>query len=139
MSGDWEMLSFRVPPELKELVDADPRNNQEIGQAALWREFGGERLGAIERQIEEKRKRVQLVEREKENRESELQELKKEIEALEDKADAVEETEQTTFEDAREALEGVPRNPDNPGIQNWADKLGMTANILIDKLEEHDD
>lgn len=134
MSSDWKMLSFRVPPELKELVDADPRTNQEIGQAALWREFGGKRRGAIDRQIKEKRKRVQLVQREKENRESELEKLQNEIDTLRDKAEAVEQQADAKLSEAIEALETTPRNPQNPAIENWAGKLGMTPTELLEEL-----
>jgi len=141
MTGDdsLERLVAEIPDELKKLVDADPRNNREVAIASLWREFGGQRLGVLERQIEEKKNRVSIVEHEIESRKQELAKLKTELEALRQKAKAVEDNQEDTIADAREALEGVPRNPDNPGIKNWADKLGLTEQALIDKLEQHDD
>jgi len=35
---------------------------------------------------------------------------------------------------ARDALEGVPREPDNPAVENWAGKLGMAPAELVEEL-----
>jgi len=79
------MLSGRVPKELKELVDADRRDNQEVLRAALWREFGGERRADIERRIEEKERRVSMIRSEKNERQRELEREQSELEALQTK------------------------------------------------------
>jgi uncharacterized protein involved in exopolysaccharide biosynthesis len=36
---------------------------------------------------------------------------------------------------AREQLSDTPRDPKNPGIQRWAEKLGMTPTALCEKLD----
>lgn len=135
MSEGSDMLSARVPSELKDLVDADSRSNQEVVRAALWREFGGKRVGDLERRMKEKERRISVVREERERRESELSELQKELNALQEKYDKKKSEKQSKLEDAREALAEVPKNVDNPAIQNWAEKLDLEPDELIDKLE----
>jgi len=131
-----EMLSARVPSELKDLVDADSRSNQEVVRSALWSEFGGKRKGDLESRLNEKEKRMTLVQEEKKSRESELSELEKEANAIRKKLRKVENEEQSKLEDAKETLDGVPKHPENEAIQTWADKIGITPEELIEKLGE---
>lgn len=139
MSENTEMLSSRVPQELKDLVDADSRSNQEVVRAALWREFGGQRAGELKVRIEEKEKRIDQVEEERSQRTSELEELRKELSALRSKYDEKKEEEQETLQEAKDALTDVPRDPDNPAIENWADKIGIEPSELIAELEDMDE
>jgi len=129
------MLSARVPKELKELVDSDQRTNQEVVKAALWREFGGKRVDALDRRIEEKKRRISMVESEKNERERELNEHKRELEALQEKRDTAAGQHEQELDTARENLNGVPRDPSNPAIKTQAQKLGLTPQELIKKLE----
>lgn len=71
-----------IPSELKELVDADRRSNKTVVIAALWREFGGERKGHMERRIEEKQQRITMLERERNERNREIAEEQEELEQL---------------------------------------------------------
>lgn len=134
MSEENEMLSARVPKELKDLVDADSRSNQEVVRAALWREFGGERLGDIERRIAEKEKRMSMISDEVKERESQIAEIRKELRALQSKKKEKKDQKQSKIEQAKEALEDTPKSVDNPAIQHWADKLDLTPAELIEKL-----
>jgi len=79
---DRVMLSVRVPPQLKAYVDVDERSNQEIVEAALWREFGGEKQARIDRRVDEINRRISNVESEKNDRERELAELQEERERM---------------------------------------------------------
>lgn len=122
------MLSVRVPVELKALVDADGRTNQDIVQSALWREFGGEnRQSALERRIEEKENRIGMIERERNERERELERLRDDLEALRAKIESAE-----TFRDGivKEAVETMNIHPseghDHLAAENWADKADLT-------------
>jgi len=137
MSEEMVMLSGRVPGELKELVDADRRNNQEILRAALWREFGGERQADIERRVEEKERRVSMIQSEKNERERELEREQKELAALREKLNSEEKEQQVRRQEAFDVLENVPWNPDNPAIQTNADDLDMTPEELIAELEDY--
>lgn len=134
VSEEKVMLSGRVPKELKELVDADRRDNQEIMRAALWREFGGQRLADIERRIEEKERRREIVKKERENRDNELEELNSELAALKSKKSSEQSEKEALLSDAQDALEGIPLNVDNPAVENWAGKLDMEPAELIDEL-----
>jgi len=129
-----ERLVAEIPQELKDLVDADSRNNKEIVISALWGEFGGERVGALERRIEEKKNRISIIESERNERGRELDELKEQLEKLKRSKDQLEETTPDIEEVAGE-LEGVPLEVGNPAIKNWAGKLNMTQKDLIAELE----
>lgn len=136
---DEVMLSGRVPEELKRLVDADPRPNQEVMRAALWREFGGERVGALERQMREKENRMDMLTNEIQERGSELQKLRQDLEALESKREQVEEKqdrEEAELERARQDLADVERDPSNPAIKSRAAELDMTPTELLDELPD---
>jgi septal ring factor EnvC (AmiA/AmiB activator) len=140
MTGeDRQMLSARVPTELKELVDADGRDNQEVVEAALWREFGGQRKGALERRIEEQQRKISLIESERNERERELEEERQELEALQTKHDALEEKEQEQEEklqDALDTIEDAPRNPENPAVKHQAQKVELKPEQLLAELRE---
>ena len=142
MTEETTMISGRVPTELKALVDADPRTNQEVMRAALWREFGGQRKGEIERRIEEKRRRMSMVESERNERQREYEQHQEEIAALEAKLQNVEEKkemEQTELEQVIERLTNAPKDVTNPAIKRNAEELGITAQELLDKLPDDDD
>lgn len=136
MSNDVEMLSARIPSELKRLVDVDGRTNQQVVEAALWREFGGERKAAIERRIEEKENRINIIEREKNERKRELEQENAELEALKVKRDKIEGKEDKQHEAAIRKCERVPANPTNPLIQKEADNVGMTPEEFAREVAE---
>lgn len=139
MTEDCVMLSGRVPEELKRLVDADERDNQDVLRAALWREFGGERLAPIERRIEEKKDRIGMIERERNERNRELGEKKEELKSLRRKKEEMEnakEQQQEQLQDVVERLADAPRDPENPAIKHNANKLNMTPEELIDELPD---
>lgn len=136
MSEERVMLSGRVPEELKQLIDADPRDNQDIMEAALWREFGGERLGSVERRLEEKRRRLSMVETEENERARERRELEKEIEALEQKKDAVEDERTENREDKLRKIQIVPNDEDHPLVQEVAQELDMTPQQALKEADE---
>jgi len=140
MTKDKTMLSARVPTELKDMVDADPRTNQEVVEAALWGEFGGPRLSALERQKEELLRRRQQLEHERNERDREIDrvdnELSKVTAKIEKQRDKQERKEQR-LDDVADILEGVPLDPDNPAVQTQAKKLDLTPDELITKLQDH--
>lgn len=92
MSGDSEMLGARIDPDLKRLVDADPRNNQDVVSAALWDEFGGKRRSAIEVRIEHKDRRISQIESEIEDLQEEKAAVERERESLTRQLEEMEES-----------------------------------------------
>jgi len=142
MTTDEEMLSARVPEDLKRLVDADERSNQEIVRAALWREFGGERKASVERRIEEKENRINMIRREKNEREREIEEEEQELEALKAKVENIEEKKDEYQEQLEEVAELLPaprnRDADHPAVKAQSKKLGVEPEELINDLAERD-
>lgn len=126
-----EMLSVRVPAELKALVDADKRTNQEVAETALWREFGGERKMPLQRRIEEKENRLTLAKNERNEREREIEEIQNDIEALKAKLETVEEAKHENHEEQLRKLRQVPDDPEHPLVKEVADELGMTPEDAI--------
>lgn len=137
MSEEKVMLSARIPEELKELVGADRRTNEEVVRAALWREFGGERKASIDRRIEEKERRISMVESERNERERELEEVRKELEALKTKREKMESNERDAHRQALEKLSNVPADPSNGFIIDTAEELDMTPEELAREVAEY--
>lgn len=138
MSEVLERLVAEIPSDLKGLVDADPRDNKEVVIAALWREFGGKRKGVLERRIEEKKRRLSIIESERNERQRELTETKQELENLQERYEAAkseEAREEEQLTQACEALEGVNLTPEHQQVQFLAKELGITKETLIQEVE----
>ena len=145
--GEDVMLGVRVPPELKRLVDADQRTNQEVVQAALWREFGGERKGALEWRAEEKKQRMEMVQEEIDRRFDELEEIREEYEKLTEAAEEKAEEEQerldemaakVTFEESPLLDSDEPRPVQTPPkiLDEWAEEANVTRDELVRRARE---
>lgn len=82
--------------------------------------------------LRRKQKAAELDEaRKKVNRlENDLAEIDALIEDMEAKDDI-------DIDEAADALENVPLERDNPAVENWAQKLGLTPTQLIDRLKDH--
>lgn len=142
MTDEKTMLGARVPEDLKRFVDTDPRNNQEVVEAALWNEFGGRRRGALERRLEHKEQRIAQTQREIEELEQELQILQQERDALQEKLDVVDEATDAYLNDLDAVLDGLEdgglaRVFDEHGrVQELADDHDRTPTALMDDLKE---
>jgi chromosome segregation ATPase len=127
-------LVAEIPKDLKRLVDAHPDDNKKLVKDALWDRFGGRHEAAIERRIEEIEDRLGNVKRERNERNREIEDLKEKRGFFRKQLEKREEMTDKTLDEAREALEETDRDPNNPAIQNWAEKLNMTATELIEQL-----
>lgn len=90
MSGE-KRLHVHIDNELKRLVDADSRTNKEVVNAELWRAFGGQKQGALEKRIALKDQKLEVLEREKRQILNEIQEVKQEKQALQEQVEELEE------------------------------------------------
>lgn len=106
-TNEEERLVAEIPAELKGFVDADNRSNKEVVIAALWREFGGERMSALDRRIEEKERRVSMIKSEKNERERELERHREDLEQLRAKRSEVTSKKE---QQAQELVEGAARD-----------------------------
>ena len=136
--SDNERIVAEVNENLKRRAKADPRAIRDIVEAALEREFSTGEAAAVERRIDEKEQRIQTLNREINERKRELAEEQEELNRLESMLDDFEGRRYDRLEEAAENLQGVNLEPSNPGIKNWAGKLGMTPHELVNELEELD-
>lgn len=135
MSNDERtLLGARIPAELKQLVDADPRSNQRVVEEALWDEFGGERVSAVERELEEKRERLSLVQEEIGTREDERQTLEEEIRALEARRETIKEDDGLTPEHRRK-LSMIPAEVSHPVVQSIAEETGLSPEEIVEEAD----
>lgn len=132
--SDRERIVAEIEDELKDRARADPRPIREVVESALKREFNTAATAAIERRIDEKRQRIQTLEREINERERELAAEQDALERLQQQLETFEDTHESKLDEARETLSDTPRDPENPAIQTWAKELGMPPEQLIEEL-----
>jgi len=134
MSDELERLVAEIDRNLKQRAKADPRPIKEIVEGALEREFSTAATAAVERRIDEKKQRIQTLDREINERQRERAEEKDELELLQRQVENYENKTDSKLKKAREELSDTPKDADNPAIENWAKKLGMTPEELINQL-----
>ena len=139
-----EMLSGRVPSELKRLVDADPRNNQDVLRTALKREFGSDETSRLEMRLEHRREQRRMLERERKEIEGDIASLDEEIAALEEQLDALE-AETSRYESALDDILDMMTESEmhvDPGhgkVTTLATESGNTAEAVIEDLKDRAD
>jgi chromosome segregation ATPase len=127
-----ERISASVDPEVeaylsRESVNASGMINKLVKQQMS---SGGESKQLLQLRLEQ-------IDSEIDRHKSQVETLKKERKGVESRIRELEENENTRLHNALEKLEKVPWEPDNPGIQDWADELDMTEQELIAELEEY--
>ena len=128
-----ERLVAEIDEDLKRRAKVDPRPIKEIVEKSLQTEFATAATAAIERRIDEKRQRIETLRSEINRRERELADVQDELERLQAQLER-HDAQQDQWDEAREKLRETPRDTDNPAIQQWADKLGVSPQELIDEL-----
>jgi septal ring factor EnvC (AmiA/AmiB activator) len=133
--SDEERLVAEINGDLKARAKADPRPIKEIVEASLQREFATAATAAVERRIDEKRQRIQTLEREINDRERELAEERDALERLQRQLEAFDDEQDAQLQEAKEKLAQAPRDPENEAIKKKAKKLGMTPHELLEELD----
>jgi len=77
---------------------------------------------------------IQQLELDLKREQSQIQATKERLETLRSLQQQSESQTESELEDARDALEGVPREADNPAVVNWAGNLDMTPSELLEEL-----
>ena len=103
--SDEVMLGARIDPDLKRLIDADPRSNQDVVAAALWDEFGGHRKSGLEIRIEHKEDRIQQIQSEIHDLEEELAEVREEKASLERRLEEMDDADEAYEDDIDRILD----------------------------------
>lgn len=75
--------------------------------------------------------------RERATLETQLEGVEEQLSVIESRIERTEQKRDATLEDALEKLQSVPAEPSNPAIQTQAEKLDMTPEELIEKVEEY--
>lgn len=133
--SDEERLVAEINSDLKARAKADPRPIKEIVEASLQREFATAATAAVERRIDEKRQRIQTLEREINDRERELAEERDALERLQRQLEAFDDEQDAQLQTVKEKLAQAPRDPENEAVKAQAKKLGMTPHELIEELD----
>jgi DNA repair exonuclease SbcCD ATPase subunit len=126
--------TITVDAELARLVDnRDEFNLSGFVNRCLEQHFGGQiaatpEKAALKAELEE-------LEEELADLDQKRQRLRDERQDIEQRLDEQAEQEPELLDQARTKLQGTPRDPDNPAVQNWAGKLGIPADQLINELE----
>jgi septal ring factor EnvC (AmiA/AmiB activator) len=127
--------TITVDAELARIVDErDEFNLSGFVNACLEQHFAGDdattpQQTALKTQIEQIEEQVSEAEQKRER-------LRKKRERLESKLEDMEDDEPELMAQAREKLEHTPKDPDNAAVQNWASKLGMSSEQLVEELEQ---
>jgi cell division FtsZ-interacting protein ZapD len=125
-----ERSTFSLDPEVNEFLQQDHVNASGLVNKLVKQHMNG---GADEDILREFR--IQQLESELNQIESQQEQKRKELEKLRQIDQNKSEEQQQQLEEARDELAETPKDPENPAIQNWAEKLGLTAAELIDELE----
>lgn len=127
--SDKERKSFSLDPKNKQWLDEKDNASAVVDRMIEHaRKTGDVATAGIDVQIQQKQRELENAKSRVENLRQDLEELSRLREQL-----MVEET--AGIEKARDALEGADRDPANPAIKNWADKLGITPQDLIERLD----
>lgn len=120
-----------VDPEVKAYLDAEGRNASETVNRLVKMDMG-------EDVVNEEIIRMRM-EMEKDRYESAAQKARGHLERynqLKARLEQQHSQKQELFGEALEALQGVPLQPDNPAVENWASKLNMDPDELISEVED---
>lgn len=124
-----ENISASVDPEVAAHLSRDEVNASGLINSLVKKQMAG---GTSERAMVELR--LEQVESEIEQTESRLETLTAERDQLQARLDDIDDKATSELAEARENLDGVPRDPENPAIVNWATKLDMTPEQLLEEL-----
>jgi chromosome segregation ATPase len=127
--------TITIDSELAEIVDRrDEFNLSGFVNVCLEQHFSAD--GATSPQATALKAKLEQVEEELEDAERKRERLRSRRQEIEAELEDVEDDEPELLEQAREKLSNTPKDPDNPAIQNWASKLGMPSEELVEELEQ---
>lgn len=124
-----ETKSVSLSPENKAYLDEQNNASAVVDDLITQLREGGDKATAVlDMQIEQKEEALT----EAENRVSRLERGLQQLHELRAEMSAKESVE---LKEAREALKKTPKDPENAAVQNWAKKLGMSPERLVERLE----
>lgn len=115
---------------LVEWLDAEYHNRSaaicELVEAA--RDGGGAAEDAV------RQYHIQQLEADLTRQELQVEATRERLETLQSIEQQANSPDEADLAEARDVLENVPRDPENPAIKNWADDLDMTPEELLEAL-----
>lgn len=129
-----ERRTVSIPEEVDDHLSREGVNASELVAKLVKQHMNG---GAtqdqiLEFRIEQVQSKVEDIRGRLERKERELEELKA---RRREHREQQHQEYQSKLEKARKKLEDVPHHPENAAVQHWAEKLDLTPEDLIDKLE----
>jgi len=124
-----DRITVSLEPEVASYLQQDAVNASGLVNNLVKKQMGGESSEAAMVKL-----RLEQVSSKIEQTESALQNKRGEKERLEERLSEIQSTNEERLEEARQQLKGVPKDPDNPAIQNWAEKLDLKPSELLEKL-----
>lgn len=123
-------VSVTMEEGLVEWLDSEYHNRSaaicELVKAA--RDGGGAAEDAV------RQYHIQQLEADLTRQELQVEATQERLETLKSIEEESNTPDEAKLEEARDTLKNVPKEPDNPAIQHWADKLDTTPPELIDEL-----
>lgn len=114
----------------------DYLSREEVNASALVNELVRRHMDGGMEDAAVLRLRKQQVESEVDHLKARTENKVEELEKLESKLESCTNQQQQKLEKAAAILEEVPADPTNPAVQNQADNLDMTAEELLEALDE---
>jgi len=145
VSDNEERLVAEIPSNLKERVNADPRDIKEVVIDALKTEFCTADDAAVRRRIDEKETRIANVRSERNQRNRELEELESELESLKTQlqtSEEIEQAKQDAIDERLEALQDVRGTVDesNPTVEALArEHFSNDRTAALEAMQERND
>jgi len=122
-----------IDSELAEIVDQrDEFNLSGFVNRCLETHFAADSASEPEQAV--MRAELEEIERELSDIQTEKEKLRQRKREIEEQLEEQQEKEPELLKQARSKLKGTPKKPENPAIQNWAGKLGMKPEQLINEL-----
>jgi len=128
--SEKKRTSITVDPDVYEFL-----KQPDVNQSGLINELVKQYRDNQDRQVAALELRVEHLEEEAKRDRENAQRKQQQAEEIRELLQDARQTEQTKLQEARNALENTPLKPDNPGVENWADKLDMSPTELIERLE----
>lgn len=124
-----------ISPELARIVDRrDEFNLSGFVESCLEQHFAGDNAGnpelaALRAEMEELEEELDDLEQTREQLHARRREIEERLEDAQDR-------EPELLDRASEALQATPKEPDNPAVQNWAAKVGISPRELCERLTD---
>lgn len=123
-----ETRSVSLDPDIDSfLADHDNASTLVNDLVDEYRTHGDRGTAGLRLQLKQKKRELDTAKAEVERLETDVEELETVIAGREKRKDA-------KIDEAREVLRDVEKDPENPGIKNWAEKLGLRPEELIELL-----